>query len=87
MALEDSLKNSLGSKRSNQSVLRGNTNIHWKGLIQKLDTTLRAGSGHLLLVKTLSWKIEEEEGGEDVRWLDAVLDSMDTSFSKLRETC
>ena len=76
------------ARRSNQSILKEiNSEYLLEGLMLKLQYF-----GHLMwrtdsLEKTLMLgKIEgERRGWQRIRWLDGTTDSMDVSFSKLRE--
>ena len=77
------------ARRSNQSILKEiNPEYTLEGLMLKFQY-----SGHLMqransLVKTLMLgKIEgrRSRGGQRMRWLDGIIDSMDMGLSKLRE--
>ena len=79
------------SRRSNQSILKEiNPEYSLEGLVLKLkhqyfDHLMRRAD---LLEKTLMLgKIEgrRRRGQQKMRWLDGIIDSMDMSFSKLRE--
>ena len=86
--LEKTLEDSLESRRSNQSILKEiNPEYSLEGLILKLKLQY---FGHLMqradsLEKTLMLgKIEGgRTGGQRIRWLDGIRDSMDMSLSKL----
>ena len=79
------------SKEVNQSILKEiNPEYSLEGLMLKLKLQY---SGHLmqradLLEKTLV--LEKIEGGRSgwqrIKWLDGIIDSIDTSLSKLQET-
>ena len=84
------LRISCTAKRSNQSILKEiGPEYSLEGLMLKLQY-----SGHLmrrvnLLEKILMLgKIEgrRRRGWQRMRWLDGIIDSMDTTSSKLRET-
>jgi len=77
------------ARRSNQSILKNSTlNIHWEGLMLKLQYF-----GHLMrradsFEKTLMLrKIEDRRrrGQQRMRCLDCITNSMDMSLSKLQE--
>ena len=78
------------ARRSNQSILRGiSPEYSLKGLMEKLNLQY---FGHLMrtdwLKKTLMLgKIEggRRRGWQRMRWLGGITDSVDMSFSKLRE--
>ena len=75
------------ARRSNQSILKEiNSEYSLEGLMLKLKFQY---FGHLirradLLEKSLMLgKIEDRRGRQRMRWLDAIIDSMDISFKKL----
>ena len=88
--LEKTLKSSLDSRRSNQSILKEiNSEYSLEGLILKLKLRY---FGHLIrransLEKTLMLeKIEgRRRGRQRMRWLGGIIDSMDMILSKLQE--
>ena len=84
------LKVPWAARRSNQSILKEiNTEYSLEGLMLKLQYF-----GHLMwradcLEKTLMLEKTEgrrRRGWQRMRWLDAIIDSMDMSLSKLQET-
>ena len=79
------------ARRSNQSILKEiNTEYSLEGLMLQLKLQY---FGHLMqgaesLEKTLMLgEIEgkRRRGGQKTRWLDGIIESMDTSLSKLQE--
>ena len=89
--LEKTLKSSLDSRRSNQSILKEiNSEYSLEGLVLKLKLRY---FGHLIrransLEKTLMLeKIEgrRRRGRQRMRWLGGIIDSMDMISSKLQE--
>ena len=77
------------TKRSNQSILKEiNPEYSLEGLMLKLKLQY---FGHLMgrvssLETLMLGKIEgRRRGRQRIRWLDDITDSMDMSFSKLRE--
>ena len=91
MVLGKTLESSLGCKESNQSILKEiNPEYSLEGLMLKLKLQyfgclmLRADSleNSLILAKIEDGK---RRGRQRMRWLDSITDSVDMSFSKLRE--
>ena len=91
MVLEKTLESPLTAKRSNQSILKEiSPEYSLEGLMLKLKLQyfdylmLRTGSSEKIL---MLGKIEgrRRRGRQRMRWLDAIIDSMDMSLSKLPE--
>ena len=91
VAEEDSLKIPWAARRSNQSILKEiNPEYSLEGLMLNLKLQY---FGHLMqraysLEKTLMLgKIEgkRRRGGERIRWLDGITESINMNFSKLQE--
>ena len=77
-------------RRSNQSILKISPGCSWEGLMLKLKLQY---FGHLMrrvdsLEKTLMLRGiggRRRRGGQRMRWMDGITDSMRVSLSQLRE--
>ena len=90
MVLEKTLESPLDCKGIQPAHPKGSPECSLEGLMLKLKCQY---FGHLMrrtdsLEKTLMLgKIEgrRRRGGQNIRWLDGITDSMDMNYSKLRE--